>query len=140
MTDHAYEKNENEIAVHDKKALEKSAHEPTRPGVSYSPAVDIFETEDALTLLADLPGVKKEDLDIDLDDRRLTITGLVDGEEPRFRSLYSEYGVGGFTRSFELGDTIDRKGISAALKDGVLTLVLPKADRLKPRKIEVSAE
>ena len=139
MTTQTQEKRENEIAVHDKKAIEKSAHEPTRPGISYSPVVDIFETEDALTLLADLPGVKQEDLDIDLDDRRLTITGLVDSVDSRFRPLYEEYGVGGYTRSFELGDTIDRKGISASLKDGVLTLVLPKADKLKPRKIEVTA-
>lgn len=138
MSENNIEKSGNEIAVHDKKALEKNGHEHTRTGVSYSPAVDIFETEDALTLLADLPGVKKENLDIDLDDRRLTITGLVDETDARFRPLYSEYGIGGYTRSFELGDTIDRKGISAALKDGVLTLVLPKADRLKPRKIEVN--
>jgi len=127
-----------EIAVQEKKAAEIDKHEPTRTGVSYSPAVDIFETENALTLLADLPGVKKESLDIDLDDRKLTVTGYVEADESRFRQLYREYGVGGFSRSFELGDTIDRKGIRASLKDGVLTLVLPKADRLKPRKIEVS--
>jgi len=127
-----------EITVHEKKSIEKDTHEPTRTGVSYSPSVDIFETEDALTLLADLPGVKKESLDIDLQDRKLTITGLVDEVEGRLRPLYSEYGVGGFARSFELGDTIDRKGISASLKDGVLTLVLAKADREKPRKIEIA--
>jgi len=129
----------NEIEVHEKKSIEKVEHEPTRTGVSYSPSVDIYETEDALTLLADLPGVRKETLDIDLDDRRLTITGLVDEVESQFRPVYTEYGVGGFTRSFELGDTIDRKQISASLKNGVLTLVLPKADRLKPRKIDVTA-
>jgi len=135
MSDH---KDTHEITVHEKKSIEKDTHEPTRAGVSFSPSVDIFETEDALTLLADLPGVKKESLNVDLQDRKLTITGLVDEVEPRLRSIYSEYGIGGFTRSFELGDTIDRKGISASLKDGMLTLVLPKADRLKPRKIEVA--
>lgn len=140
MSNYAEEKHGNEIAVHEKKALDKSGHEPTRPNVTYSPEVDIFETEDALTLLADLPGVTQESLDIDLDDRRLTITGLAAETESRFRPIYSEYGVGGFARTFELGDAIDRKGISASLKDGVLTLVLPKADRLKPRKIEVTAE
>jgi len=124
--------------VHEKKSIEKESHEPTRSGVSYSPAVDIYESDDALTLLADLPGVKKESLDIDLQDRKLIITGLVEETDSRLRSLYSEYGVGGFTRSFELGDTINRNGISASLKDGVLTLVLPKADRVKPRKIEVA--
>jgi HSP20 family protein len=135
MSDH---KDKNEITVHEKKSIEKEPHEPTRTGVSFSPSVDIFETEDALTLLADLPGVKKESLDIDLEDRKLTITGLVDTVDSRLRAVYSEYGIGGFTRSFELGDTINRKGISASLKDGVLTLVLPKADRLKPRKIDVA--
>jgi len=128
----------HEITVHEKKSIEKEPHEPTRTGVSYSPSVDIYETDDALTLLADLPGVKKESLDINLQDRKLTITGLVDEVESRLRPLYSEYGIGGFTRSFELGDTIDRKAISASLKDGVLTLVLPKADRIKPRKVEVT--
>lgn len=135
MLDH---NDKNAIAVHEKKSIDKDTHEPTRTGVAYSPSVDIFETEDALTLLADLPGVKRESLDIDLEDRKLTITGLVDNIESRFHPLYSEYGVGGFSRSFELGDTIDRKRISAALKDGVLTLVLPKADKLKPRKIEIA--
>lgn len=139
MSEYKNEQAGNEIAVHSKKSIEKSAHEQTRPGVSYSPSVDIFETEDALTLTADLPGVKKEGLDIDLEDRKLTITGLVEEGEPRFQPLYTEYGVGSFTRTFELGDTINRKDISATLKDGVLTLVLPKADRLKPRKIEVTA-
>lgn len=128
----------NEISVHEKKSIENNTHEPTRTGISYSPTVDIFETEDSLTLLADLPGVKRESLNIDLEDRKLTITGLVDKVESNFQPLYSEYGVGGFTRSFELGDTIERKSISASLKDGVLTLVLPKSDRLKPRKIEVT--
>jgi len=128
----------NEIAVHEKKSIEKESHEPTRTGVSYSPSVDIYETDDALTLLADLPGVKRESLDIDLKERKLVITGLVDETESRLRPIYSEFGVGGFQRSFELGDTIDRKNISASLKDGVLTLVLPKADRVKPRKIEVA--
>ena len=137
MSEKTIEKSDHEIAVHDKKSIEKAGREHTRTGVSYSPAVDIFETEDALTLLADLPGVKKESLDIDLDDRRLTITGLVDETESRLQPIYSEYGIGGFSRTFELGDTIDRKGISASLKDGVLTLVLPKADHLKPRKIDV---
>ncbi len=127
-----------EITVQEKKSIEKDKPEPTRTGVFYSPAVDIYETEDALHLLADLPGVKQDNLDIDLDDRKLTITGLVEASSEKLRPVYSEYGVGGFTRSFELGDTIERKGISASLKDGVLTLVLPKADRLKPRKIEIA--
>ena len=127
-----------EIAVREKASIDKQSGEPTRPEVCFSPAVDIFETEEALTLLADLPGVKQEALDIDLEDRKLTITGLVQADENKLETVYSEYEIGGYTRSFELGDTIDRQRISASLRDGVLTLVLPKADKLKPRKIEIA--
>lgn len=128
----------NEITVRDKEEIERAEGEPTKAGVYYSPSVDIYETEDAITLLADLPGVDKDALDINVEDRHLTVTGLVNQPEARFNALYNEYGIGGYTRSFQLGDTIDQSKISAALKDGVLTLVLPKADKLKPRKIEIA--
>jgi len=131
-------KESKEISVREKEALKKNDGEPTRQGVYYSPSVDIFETEDAITLLADLPGVDKDDLNINVEDRQLTITGLVKEPEERFQSVYREYGIGGYTRSFRLGDTIDQTKINAALKDGVLTLELPKADRLKPRTIEIA--
>ena len=127
-----------EIAVREKEAIQQEDGEPTQTGVYYSPAVDIYETEEAITLSADLPGVDKDGLDINVEDRQLTITGLVKEPEERLQQIYSEYGVGGYMRSFRLGDTIDQTKIDASLKDGVLTLVLPKADRLKPRKIEVA--
>ena len=127
-----------EIKVRDKEEIKRDEGEPTKAGVYYSPAVDIYETEDAITLLADLPGVDKEGLDIHVEDRQLSITGLVQPTEERLQTVYSEYGVGGYTRSFKLGDTIDQSKIGASLKDGVLELVLPKADRLKPRKIEIA--
>ena len=63
---------------------------------------------------------------------------LVKAPEDRLQAVYSEYGIGGYTRNFKLGDTIDQSKISASLKDGVLSLVLPKADRLKPRKIDIA--
>ena len=132
------DKTNKEIKLREKEEIKKDDGEPTQAGVYYSPAVDIFETEDAITLLADLPGVEKDGLDINVEDRQLTITGLVKEPEEKLQPVYSEYGVGGYTRNFKLGDTIDQSKISASLKDGVLELVLPKADRLKPRKIEIA--
>ena len=128
-----------EIAVLEKEALKNHEGEPTKTGITYSPTVDIYETEEAITVLADLPGVDRSDLDINVEDRQLTITGLVKAPEERLHSRYTEYGIGGYMRTFRLGDTIDQGKINASLNDGVLTLVLPKADRLRPRKIEISA-
>ena len=132
-------KEKKEIALREKEEINKHEGEPTRTGVSYLPLVDIYETDEAITLLSDLPGVKIEDLDVDVRDRQLTITAPVGKPDERFRPVYSEYGIGGYTRSFALGDAIDQTKISANLSDGVLTLVLPKADRLKPRKIDILA-
>lgn len=132
------DKENKEISLREKEEINKHEGEPTKAGVHYSPTVDIFETDDAITLLADLPGVDKGNLDINVEDKQLTITGMVDEPESRLNSIYSEYGIGGYTRSFKLGDAIDQTKINAALKDGVLTLVLPKAERLKPRKIEIA--
>jgi len=132
------EKTKKEISLREKEEIKKEEGEPTKAGVYYSPAVDIFETDEAITLLADLPGVDKDQLDINVEERQLTITGLVKEPEEHLQTMYTEYGIGGYTRSFKLGDTIDRSKINASLKDGVLTLILPKADRLKPRKIEIA--
>lgn len=128
-----------QIELKDKKEITQDHGEPTRPGVQYLPLVDIYETEDAMTVVADLPGVSKEDLDIDLKEGVLTISGLVREPEARFESVYSEYGIGGYTRRFTLGDSIDQSKIDAVLQDGVLTLTLPKSDRLRPRKVSVTA-
>lgn len=131
-------KENKEISLREKEEINKNNGEPTKEGVYFSPTVDIYEADDSITLLADLPGVVKDKLDINVEDRQLTITGLVDEPEARLQSIYTEYGIGGYTRSFKLGDTIDQSKINAALKDGVLTLVLPKAEALKPRKIEIT--
>lgn len=127
-----------EITMREKETISKTDGEPTQAGICYSPTVDIYETEDAVTVLADLPGVDKEHLDINVEDRTLTITGLVKEETSGLNPLYSEYGVGGYSRHFRLGDTVDQARISASLNDGVLSLVLPKADTLKPRKVEIT--
>jgi HSP20 family protein len=127
-----------EMTLREKEAIEQGDGEPTRAGVYYSPAVDIYETEEAITVYADLPGVAKEGLDINVEDNKLTITGAVAEPDERLQSIYYEYGVGGYTRSFQLGNAIDQPKINAALKDGVLELVLPKAEKLRPRKIEIA--
>ena len=128
-----------EMTLREKEEIKKDDGEPTRAGVYYSPTVDIYETEGEITVYADLPGVARDKLDINVEDNKLTITGTVAEPEERLQPIYSEYGVGGYTRSFQLGNAIDQSKINAALNDGVLKLVLPKADTLKPRKIEVAA-
>ena len=117
-----------------------SSVEQTRPGLVFTPVVDIFETEQALTLLADMPGVKPEHLDIDLRDNTLTLTGDVEspdtaGEE----ALLSEYETGKYYRQFTLSEVIDQEKINAKLSDGVLRLTLPKVEKATPKKIEVKS-
>jgi HSP20 family protein len=114
--------------------------ELTKPGLVFNPAVDIFETERELTLLADLPGVKAKDLKIDLKDNVLTLTAheaLLEG--PDEKDVFREYRTGMYYRQFSLSDTIDQSKIEAVMKDGVLRLILPKVEAATPRKIAVKA-
>lgn len=103
-----------------------------------SPAVDIFETDEALTLVADLPGVGKEQLELGIDNNLLTIEGHV-GQAHEGTPLYREFSTGGYYRRFHLPDNLDPSQSSAELRDGVLTLRLPKAASAKPRRIQVTA-
>jgi len=126
------------------KAREKqelSMHsEQTRPGPTFTPPVDIFENTKEITLLADMPGVKAKDLDIDLREDVLTLSGEVESPEgPSERVVVQEYRTGKYIRQFILSDTIDQSKIDAELKDGVLRLVLPKAEKAVPKKITVKA-
>ena len=114
--------------------------ETTRPGLYFQPAVDIVETPDELLVLADMPGVTPEGLDIRLEGDVLTIGGQPTAAEYEgLKPLHVEYSVGGFHRRFTLGETIDRERIKAELRNGVLRLHLPKAERAKARRIEVCA-
>ena len=116
------------------------APEQTRPGPVYTPAADIFESEDTITLLADLPGVAASDLTVDLRDSVLTLTGRARVPTEAAESpLLREYAAGTFYRQFTLSDTIDQSKIDAKLVDGVLRLELPKAERAKPRRINVKS-
>lgn len=100
------------------------------------PAVDIFETEQGLTLVADLPGVDKEELTIDLDQGLLTVQAKgkshMSGD-----SIRREFLHGSFYRQFQLSDEIDSENIAAEMKNGVLTLLLPKSEAARPRRIEI---
>jgi len=114
--------------------------EGTRPGAYFTPLVDIYETPEELVLVADMPGVSREDVEVHLDGDTLTVEGRASADEYEgLKPLYVEYGVGGFYRRFTLGETIDRAGIKALVKNGVLTLHLPKAERARARRIEVEA-
>ncbi len=117
--------------------LEISQPEPTFEGRYFSFNADIVENDEEVTVLADMPGVSADKLDIDLRDNVLTIMGRVDDIDNKWNLLHGEYDIGGYMRKFTLGSAIDQEKISAKIKDGVLRLVLPKADRLRPRKIKI---
>lgn len=117
-----------------------TAPEPTHAGPVYTPAVDIFETDHAITVLADMPGVKPGDLTIDLRESVLTLVGRVRTDASKNESvIIREYQAGTFMRQFTLSETIDQAKIDAKLTDGVLRLELPKVERAKPRQIAVKA-
>jgi len=117
---------------------EMQGAEATRPGRLFTPAVDILETDDAIRVLADMPGVRADGLNIDLRENVLTIHGTVGptaGEGERI--LMREYDTGSFYRQFQLSNAIDQARIDATLRDGVLHLTLPKAEAARPRRIQV---
>jgi HSP20 family molecular chaperone IbpA len=126
-----------ELQVKDKQAIASQA-EQTRPGLVFTPVVDIYETDKEIRLLADMPGVKAEDLSIDLRDDVLTISGDVKPWETAGEvDLVVEFEIGRFYRQFALAESIDQSRIEAVLTDGVLNLTLPKHAKATPRKISV---
>jgi HSP20 family protein len=104
----------------------------------YLPDCDIYETDEAMTFEVEMPGVKPADLSVQFERGVLTLHGRVDKPVER-RLLLNEYGVGDYYRRFEVEMEVDAEHISAELRDGVLTLRLPKAQAVRPRKIEVKA-
>lgn len=114
-----------------------STQETTRHQEQWmAPPVDIYETEDGLVVIADLPGVSKDDLDIEVKNDMLTLQAKPD-IEMRGTPSYREFQLTHFFRQFRLADTVDANRIRAELKNGVLMLHLPKAEEAKPRKIQV---
>jgi HSP20 family protein len=131
-------KDKRELEVTEKKPIEPTAGEPTRQGVMYMPQVDIVEDPNAITVYADLPGVKRDNLMIDVREGVLSLTATVEPLPEHWHPTYREYQEGGYERRFTLGERIDTDKISAKLENGVLALVLPKAEAHKPRKITIS--
>jgi len=130
-TDTAIKKQESEVP----------RAERTRDRWTYTPNVDILESADELLLLADVPGVKAEDVDIQYERGLLTIHAKVEPRQDESATSYllREYGVGDYCRSFQIGEGIDTEEIKAELKNGVMELHLPKTQAYKPRKITVKA-
>ena len=128
-----------ELKVREKQEVSSPA-EQTTPGLVFTPAVDIFETEKEITLLADMPGVKADGLTIDLRDNILTLSGeIVPFENADEEDILVEYETGKYYRQFTIGELINQEKIDAKLNDGVLELKLPKVEKAAPKKIVVKS-
>ncbi len=105
------------------------------------PPVDIYETEEAFMLKCEMPGVEKDNIEVLLDNDELTIKGMVKENEGDLGALaYSEYRLCNYERKFWVGDNINGSAINAALENGILTITLPKSEKVKPKKIEITFE
>jgi len=117
------------------------APERTRAGRTYRPHVDLIERENELLLVADVPGANPEEIEVRFEGGELSIDAPAPARQPDdTRYLVREYGVGNFHRTFQVSEQIDAAGITAACRNGVLTLHLPKAESSKPRKIRVVSD
>jgi HSP20 family molecular chaperone IbpA len=126
-----------ELAVRDKKEL-ITKDEKTVPGRYYVPYADIYESDEALSVVMEMPGVEKKDIDVALENGVLRVSGRIDFTKYEdMEPVYTEYNIGHYTRSFTLSNKIDQDKISAQVDDGVLTLTLPKAQEAQPRRISI---
>lgn len=128
---------ERELQVQQKREVEK-AQEQTTPMRAFLPTTDIYETEDALTVVLEMPGVDRDNIEVNVENGVLTVEGKINfGKYEGLQPIYSEYNIGPYRRSFRLSSRVDQDNIRAELWDGVISLVLPKAAEAKPRRIEV---
>lgn len=128
----------DEIPVQEKREIQQK-QEGTVPARSFMPDTDIFETEDYLKVVLEMPGVDKSNVNITVEDDVLEVRGTI--EFTRYqgsRPIYTEYPVGHYRRSFSLSNRIDQHKISAEMTDEFLTVTLPKAEQVKPRQIGIS--
>lgn len=129
---------QQELKVQQKREVE-SKQETTIPARVFVPVTDIFETDEALTVILEMPGVEKDNVDVRVENDVLKIEGWINfSRYEGLHPIYTEYNIGNYARSFQLSSKIDQDRISAELRDGVMTLVLPKSEKAKPRKIAVS--
>jgi HSP20 family molecular chaperone IbpA len=125
------------LEVQQKKELVAKG-EKTVPARYYVPSTDIYETDDALKVVMEVPGVDRKNVEVKLEDDELRVDARIDfahyeGMEP----LYTEYNVGHFARTFSLSQSIDQSKIEASLNDGILTITLKKVEQAQPRRIEI---
>jgi HSP20 family protein len=126
-----------ELQAQKKRELENK-EETTIPTRMFLPAADIFEGQNDLTVILEMPGVEKNNVDVHVEGGVLNVEGRLDlAKYQGMQPLYTEYNIGHYSRSFRLSSKIDQNKIAAEMKDGVLTLKLPKAEEAKPRTIQV---
>ena len=128
--------NEQELKVHDKQLAQQDS-ETTKTVNYFTPAVDIFETDNKVTVIAEMPGVDTSGVEVSLEEGTLTIRGHRDLEKPTGKILLEEYENGSYLRRFTVAETIDQENIKASMAEGQLKVELPKAQPAKPRRIEV---
>jgi HSP20 family protein len=126
-----------ELQVQKKRELENK-EESTIPVRLFVPVADIYEAEHDLTIILEMPGVEKRNVDIRVEDGVLSVEGRLDLTKYQgLQPLYTEYNIGNYARSFRLSSKIDQTKIAAEMKDGVLSLKLPKVEEAKPRSIKI---
>jgi HSP20 family protein len=129
------------LEVQEQEVAQTDGTERISPKTTFVPRADIYETDENVVVIVDMPGVSDDTIDVTLEKNILAIRGSSIHENPEGYSLaFSEYEVGDYERSFRLTDQINREGIEANYRDGVLSLTLPKAEQAKARKIGVTAE
>ena len=122
-----------------KKRPVQSSEESTAPVRMFMPTTDLFESDDALNVIVEMPGVEKGNVDISVKDRILTIDGRIDFKKyTGMQPVYTEYSIGNFHRRFSLSNKVDASKIRAEMRDGLLTLTIPKAEEAKAQRIEVA--
>jgi HSP20 family protein len=126
-----------ELQVQQKRELETNG-EATIPARTFLPTADIFEAENALHVVLEMPGVEKDNINVSVREGVLSIDGRLDFSKYKdLQPLYTEYNIGNYSRSFRLSSAIDQTKIVAELRDGVLSLTLPKVEEAKPRAIQI---
>ena len=127
-----------DLQVQEKRELQKK-DEPTIPVRTFLPTTDIFETDDASTVVMEMPGVEKANLEINVENDVLNVSGRIDlAKYEKLAPVYTEYNIGHYRRTFTLTSSrINQERIAADIKDGVLRLTLPKVEQAKPRSIQI---
>lgn len=126
-----------ELQVQKKREVEKK-EEATIPARVFLPNADIYETPNELKVVLEMPGIEKNNVEINIEDGILRVQGQLDlSNYGGLQPLYTEYNVGHYARSFDLSSKIDQSKIAAEMKNGVLSLTLPKVEEAKPRTIQV---